>query len=286
MIPFGPGGGSDISARILADVARKHCPQPIIILNRPGAAGTRCIYDLTRSKPDGYTTAYSSNSECCSALHLIPAKFTLDSYKVICSVDSRSPVLVTKGPWNTLEELIDYARKNPGKVRAGVPGLGQVARLVGEWLGIEAKVKWTTVPFQGSGPVIPALLGGHVEIAFLWPDVVMGLYKARKLKILCYISDKRSKVLPNVPTSKEYGFNVSGGSRHFIIVPNGVPKPISEKLNGIMKKVIQDPEFVKRLAALANDAYYEDSETCTAFLGEWYKTAGKLYEMLGMIKKK
>lgn len=286
MVPFGPGGGSDITSRIIADVAKKHSPQPFIIRNRPGASGTRCVYDLTKSKPDGYTMAFSSNSEGCSALHLLPAKYTLDSYKVICSVDYRSPVVVTKGPWNNLKELVDYSKKNPGKVRAGVPGLGTVARLCGEWLGIEAGVKWTTVPFQGSGPVIPALLGGHVEIAFLWPDVVMGLYKAGDVKILCYISDKRSTILPKVPTSKENGFEVAGGSRHFIIVPNGVPKPTREKLHGIMKNIIEDPEFGKRLAALGNQAYYEDSETSTAFLKEWYKTAGGLYKKLGMIKKK
>jgi tripartite-type tricarboxylate transporter receptor subunit TctC len=285
MIPFGPGGGSDTSARILVDVAKKYCSQPIIIVNRPGASGTRCIYELTQSKPDGYTTAYPSNSEGCSALHLIPAKYTLDSYEVISSVDSRSPVVVTKGSWNSLEELIAFAKKNPGKVSAGVPGLGTVARLCGEWLGIEAKAEWKIVPFQGSGPVIPALLGGHVDIAFLWPDVVMGLYKSGELKVLCSISEERSKIMPNVPTSKEYGFNVSGGSRHFVIVPNGVPKPIKEKLHGIIKNVVQDPEFIKRLAALGNNAYYETPDKSTAFLKEWYKTTEGLYKKLGMLKK-
>lgn len=286
MIPFGPGGGSDITSRVISSVAKKYCPQPIVLLNRPGASGTRCIYDLTRSKPDGYRMAFSSNSEGCSALHLLPVKYTLDSYKVICSIDNRSPVVVTKGPWKTLKELIDYSKQNPGKVRAGVPGLGTVARLTGEWLAMEAGVKWKIVPFHGSGPVIPALLGGHVEIAFLWPNVVMGLYKSGDLKILTLMGDRRSEVFPKVPIAKEDGFHVKGASTHFIIVPNGVPKPIREKLYVLMEQVTQDPEFVNRLAALGTDVLFMDSETSTDFLKDWYKTSKKLYEMLGMIKKK
>jgi len=286
IVPYSPGGGSDITSRIMASVWKKYSPKPLIILNRPGASGTRGIYDLVKSKPDGYTVAFASNSEACSVLHLVPAKYTLDSYKIICGVDSRLPVVFTKGPWNNLKELIDYSRKNPDKIRVGVPGMGTIARLIGELIAAEAGVKWKMVPFQGGGPLIPAVLGGHVEIGILWHDNVMGLYKAGDLKVLCLMSDKRSKLLPKVPAAKEQGFRVEGNNRHFIIVPNGVPKPIREKLDSLMKKVIEDPEFVKRLATLGNDAGYMDSESCTAFLEEWYKTSGNLFEILGMIKKK
>jgi tripartite-type tricarboxylate transporter receptor subunit TctC len=106
------------------------------------------------------------------------------------------------------------------------------------------------------------------------------------LKFLGYLDDKRSKIFPEVQTAKEYGINVEGTSRNFIIVPKGVSKPIGERLHGIMSQVIEDPEFEKKLAGLANEAYYEDSEGSKAFLKEWYDTTKKLYEMFGMIKKK
>ena len=286
IVPFSPGGGSDTTSRIMATVWRKYSPKPLIILNRPGASGTRAIYDLVKSKPDGYTVAFASNGEASSSLHITPAKYTIDSYTVICAVDSRLPVVFTKGPWNDLKELIDYSRKNPDKIRVGVPGMASCARLVADLTASEAGVKWKVVPFQGGGPLIPAVLGGHVDIGFLWHDNVMGLHKAGDLKILCYMSDKRSKLLPKVPTAKEQGFSVEGNDRHYILVPNGVPKPVREKLSVLMKKVIQDPEFENKLAALGNSASYMDSESSRAFIKEWYKTSGRLYEQLGMIRKK
>jgi len=158
-------------------------------------------------------------------------------------------------------------------------------RLTGERFAKKAGLQVRIVPFQGSGPLIPAILGGHVEIGYTWADVVMGLYKTGELKLLCYFGDKRSKTLPNVPTAKEQGIDVSGKSRHFIIVPNGVPVPVREKLNGLLKKTIEDPEFETKLTELANEAYYEDAEASKDWMKEWYKTSGELYDMLGMKKR-
>ena len=285
IVPYEPGGGSDITARILANVVRKYSPQPFVVTNRPGASGTRAVYELVKSKPDGYTICFGSESEMSAALHLVPTQYTIDDYTIICCADSRSPVFATKGPWNNLKEFIDYARKNPGEIKAGVPGMGTTVRLAGELFAKIAGLKVSMVPFQGSGPLIPAILGGHVEIGYTWADVVMGLYKTGELKLLCYFGDKRSKTLPNVPTAKEQGIDVSGKSRHFIIVPNGVPVPVREKLNGLLKKTIEDPEFETKLTELANEAYYEDAEASKDWMKEWYKTSGELYDMLGMKKR-
>jgi len=285
IVPYEPGGGSDIKVRIIANVVRKYSPQPFIVINSPGASGTKAVYELVKSKPDGYTIAFVSDSEGCSALHLIPANYTIDDYTIICCADYISPVITTKGPWNNLKEFIDYARKNPSEIKAGVPGLGTTVRLTGERFAKKAGLQVRIVPFQGSGPLIPAILGGHVEIGYNWPDGVMGLYKSGELKILCYFGDKRSKTLPNVPTAKEQGIDVSGGSKHFIIVPNGVPVPVRERLNGLLKKTIEDPEFEKKLSELANEANYEDAEASKRWLKEWYKTSGELYDMLGMRKR-
>jgi len=285
IVPYEPGGGSDITARIIANVVRKYSPQPFIVTNEPGASGMRAVYELVKSKPDGYTVAFGSESEMGASLHLIPAKYTIDDYTIICCADSRSPVIATKGPWNDLKEFINYARKNPSGIRAGVPGLGTTVRLSGELLAKIADLQVSIVPFQGSGPLVPAILGGHVEIGYTWPDVVVGLYKSGELKILCYFGDKRSKIFPNVPTAKEQGIDVVGESRHFIIVPNGVPVPVRERLNGLLKKTIEDPEFEKKLFELANEAKYEDAEASKRWMKEWYKISGELYDMLGMKKR-
>jgi tripartite-type tricarboxylate transporter receptor subunit TctC len=285
LVPYEPGGVSDIISRIISDVGRKVSPQPFVVVNRAGASGTSAILELVNSKPDGYTVAFASSSEASSGLHIIPAKYTIDSYTIICRVGLLPVTISTKGPWNNLKEFVEHAKKNPDKVRAGVPGLGTVVRLTGERFASTAGIKWKVVPFQGSGPLIPAVLGGHVEIGLLNVPEVVTQYKAGEMKVICVFSDRRSKAIPDVPTAKEQGFNVSGGASHFIVVPNNVPGPVRTRLDALMKKIIEDPDFQKRTTELGYTAFYEDSETSKDFVKEWYKVSGELYDALGMKKR-
>jgi tripartite-type tricarboxylate transporter receptor subunit TctC len=285
IVPWPVGGLSDIIARIIAEIGRKHFPQPFIVVNRAGASGTAGMQELVNSKPDGYTIAFATNSEGGSSLHILHAAYTIDSYTIICRTGGQPVCIATKGPWNSLKEFVDYTRKNPDKIRAGVPGLGTIVRLTGEQFAIKAGLKFKVVPFKGSGPSLTALLGGHIEIGLMNVPEIISLYKAGELKVLCVFSDKRSKPLPGVPTAKEQGFDVVGGATQFIIVPNGVPKQIREKLDGAMKKALEDPEFNKKTTELGYMPSYADSETSKALIKEWYKTSGELYNMLGMKKE-
>jgi tripartite-type tricarboxylate transporter receptor subunit TctC len=280
------GGLSDIIARIIADKGRKYFPQPLIIVNRPGASGIVGMQELVSSKPDGYTTAFSTNAECASNLHILHAAYTIDSYTIICRIGGQPGCIATKGPWKSLKEFVDYTRKNPDKIRAGVAGLATIMRLNAEQFAIKAGLKFKVVPFKGSQPNLIALLGGHIEISFMNVPEIISQYKAGELKVLCVLSGKRSEALPEVLTAKEQGFDWPMlEATQYIVVPNGVPKQIREKLDGAMKKVVEDPEFQKRTTELGYAPSYADSETSKALIKAWYKTSEELYNMLGMKKE-
>jgi tripartite-type tricarboxylate transporter receptor subunit TctC len=285
LVPYSPGGISDTMARLLADLGRKYFPQPLVVENRTGASGTKAIYDLVVSKPDGYTICLASSGEAIAALHMIPANFNPDSYTVVCQVGTQPVTVSTAGPWNTLQELIDYGKKNPGKIRGGVSGMGGITRVVGDMWAMKAGIEIKIVPFQGSGPVIPAVLGKHIEVGFLNVPEAVAHYKSGEMKVLCVFDENRSKALPNVPTAKELGYDVSGGSTHFVIVPNGTPQSALDKLDQMVRKIEADPEFPKRTVELGYSPYYKDPKAARAFVKEWYETSGKIYEILGLKKK-
>jgi len=285
LVPYSPGGVSDTVARLIADTARKYFPQSLVVENRIGASGTKAIYDLVVSKPDGYTVCLASSGEAAAALHMVPANFDLDSYTIVSHVGTQPVTVSTAGPWNTLQELIEFGKKNPGKIRGGVSGMGGVTRVIGDMWAMKAGVKVTIVPFQGSGPIIPALLGKHIEVGFLNVPETVAHYKSGEMKVLCVFAENRSKALPNVPTAKELGYDVAGGSTHFIIVPNGTPPSAQQKLDQLIQKIEADPDFQKMTVDLGYSAYYKDAKASKAFMKDWYETSGKMFDILGLKKK-
>lgn len=286
LCPWSPGGIGDTVARLFAESARKYLPQPLIVVNRPGASGTTAMAELVKSKPDGYTLAEGGTGEGASTLHIVSADYGIDSYTIICRIGVCLPGLVTTGPWNTLKELIDYAKQNPDKIRAGHPGMGTFARIAGVQLATQAGFKWREVPFPGEGPIVPAVLGGHVEVGLINVGGFISQYKGGQLKALCVFGEQRCEVTPEVPTSKELGYKISGGNIHFVVAPNGLPQAIREKLEVQMKKAVEDPEFQKRSVDIGYNASYADAAASKAFMKEWYKTSGELFEKLGITKKK
>ena len=151
--------------------------------------------------------------------------------------------------------------------------MGSTVWLVEEEFAKKMGIKWKVVPFAGTAALVPALLGKHVDIAFTYSHSLMTLYKQGEVKYLCAFSSERSPVIPEVTTAKEQGIDVFGGSGHFIIVPNGVPKPTLEKLDTLMKKVISDPDLVQKTRALGYTVQYEDAATSKAFLKKLFESS-------------
>jgi tripartite-type tricarboxylate transporter receptor subunit TctC len=256
IVQFTPGTSTDIIARKIADVVSKDLGQPIVPINKPGGGGTLGVAEIARSKPDGYTIGCINMPTLAIIPHM--QKLPYDPLKDISHICVISPYeygLYVKGdaPWNSLEEFIEYAKKNPGKVTHGSPGPGTTNHLIMVRIAKDLNIDWRHVPYKGDGELIPAVLGGSVTCGVGSPAALMPHIKAGKLKLLAVTSERRWSYLPEVPTILEKGFKYFQASYLSLGAPAGISEQIRQKLEDAFKKAIQDPllrkEFEEKIYA-------------------------------------
>ncbi|MDB5895427.1 MAG: transporter substrate-binding protein, partial [Rhodoferax sp.] len=173
VVPFQPGGGTDALARSFADATRKHMPQSMIIVNKPGASGAIGWQDVISAKPDGYRLAVVT-VELTTLPHMGIGKFTYEDLQPIARLNADPAAITVRSdaPWNTIEEYLAAARKDPGKIGVGNAGNGSIWHLAASALEEKTGVKFNHIPFQGAGPAVLALLGGHVDSVAVSPAEV------------------------------------------------------------------------------------------------------------------
>lgn len=288
VVQFTPGTTTDIIARRLAESVSKELGQPFVPINKTGGGGTIGVAEIARSKPDGYTIGCIN----MPTLAIIPHMQTLpyDPLKDISHICVISPYeygLYVKGdaPWKSLEEFIDYARKNPGKVTYGSPGPGTTNHLIMVRIGKDQNLDWRHVPYKGDGELIPAVLGGSVISGVGSPAALMPHIRAGTLKLLVVTSKDRWSYLPEAPTLLEKGYKYFQGSYLSLGLPAGTPEPIRQKLEETFKKVLKDPalnkEFEEKLfAKLA----YISGEEYKKFINEQFLFYKDFLKTIGMMK--
>ncbi|MCO5091846.1 tripartite tricarboxylate transporter substrate binding protein [Bosea sp. (in: a-proteobacteria)] len=210
IVGFVPGGGSDISARILADILAKEIGQSVVVENKPGASSTLAVDFVSKSQPNGYTVLHTNSD----GITLLPALKSTIPYSVPNDFSYISRVLqlplaitVNKDlPVNSIAELVEYARKNPGKVHYGSSGIGSGPHMAALLLAKQAGIKMVHVPYKGSGGAINDLLGGHLQMALPAVQAVAGHAGNAMVKVLAVTGPKRDPLLPDVPTIAEAGY--------------------------------------------------------------------------------
>jgi len=288
IVQFPAGGVTDIVVRRLAEEVSKQWGQPFVPINKPGGGGTIGVAEVARSKPDGYTIG----SINMPTLSIIPHMQTLpyDPLKDISHICVISPYeygLYVKGdaPWNSLEEFIDYARKNPGKVTYGSPGPGTTNHLIMERIAKDLNLDWRHVPYKGDPENIPAVLGGIIPCAVASPNTIMPHIRAGKLKLLVVTSKDRWAYFPGVPTLLEKGYKYFQASYLSLGAPAGTPEPIRLKLEDAFKKAVQDPtlrkDFQEKIFAKLE---YIGGEEYKKFIAEQYVFYKDFLKTIGMIK--
>ena len=252
IVPFAPGGGTDILARSLGQLLGSSLGQQVIVDNRPGAGGVLGAELTAKSAPDGYTIMMVSSSYSVNpALY----KLSFDPIKdltPISQVASVPFVLVAHPsvPINNLRELIALAKAKPGQLNFASSGLGSSPHLAGEYFNMRAGTQIKHIPYKGGGPAIADVMGGHVQ--FLFSTVVQGIphIKSESLKAISIGSLKRSAALPDVPTIAESGIPGYDVTNWFgILGPRDMPRQIVEKLSTEIAKHLRNPEFMAKLAA-------------------------------------
>lgn len=256
IVQFSAGTTTDIIARRLAEDVSKILGQPVVCTNKTGGGGSVGVAEVLRSKPDGYTIGCVNMPALAIIPHMQNLPYDpLKDIAHICVIQPYEYGIYVKGdaPWNSLKDMVDYARNNPGKVIYGSPGSGTTNHIIMVRIGQEHNLNWKHVPYRGDGEIIPAMLGGHVHVASGSPVAVVPQVKGGKLKLLMVTSKDRWAYLPEVPTLLESGYKFYQSSYLSLGAPAGIPEAIRKKLEDTFRKVIQDPvideEFQKKLFA-------------------------------------
>jgi tripartite-type tricarboxylate transporter receptor subunit TctC len=266
----------DISTRAIASKAEKFLGQPFLISNNGGGGGTVAAGIIAKQKPDGY------NLLACTSTTLIriPQYRTVtyshnDFVPVMQHASTESGVAVrADSSFKTLKDLVEFAKKNPGKVSYSTLGVGSPMHLCMEYIAKQEGVTWTHVPYGGSMPAVTALLGGHVTAASAsteWkPFVLEG-----RLRLLVTHGEKRMKVFPDVPTMKELGYDFYNDTTFLLVAPKGTPMPVVKKLEDAFQKAFADPEYLDILAKIDHVPAFRNSEETRKFLEVAYVVNGK-----------
>ncbi len=249
IVPFAPGGGTDIVARIVAQKAGELLRQSVVVDNRGGAGGLIGTELAVRAAPDGYTFGVVTASLPISAS---VARLAFDPINdlTLISMIGETGYLITVHPTmpvKTTKELIAYAKANPGKVTYGSSGTGGTAHLSGELFDLLAGTKTLHVPYKSSGPALTDLIAGQIQMIYGSLPVVMPHMSSGRLRVVSITTAKRSRALPNVPTVAESGVpGYDALTWYGVMGPKGLPKPIVTRWQTIMSDAMQSRELKER----------------------------------------
>ncbi len=266
IIPIPAGGGGDVNARILLDDLSKILGAQVVAVNKPGAMDTVGTAAMASSKKDGYTIGYSSAAAMVYTGLMNPENVHYDSIKDFDHLGLHAffPLCLAvqeSSPWKTFPDLLDYAKKNPKKVRVSIAGLGGGAHLNLELIQSLTGAQFNYSPFKGGEAVVTALLGGHVEAIFDAFGKISPHAEAGKMRPL--LISKKYPLFPNIPTITEFGYKQELSSGWFgFVAPAGIPEEAKKVLIPAIEKVIKDPALK---AKVENRGYIVDYKSPAEF---------------------
>jgi tripartite-type tricarboxylate transporter receptor subunit TctC len=288
LIGYAAGGSTDLTTRALAAEAAKILKQPVICNNQVGASGTLVLGRVKGEKADGYTIYNAPTANFCRIPHLQPVPYDpLKDFTFIMQYGLYQYGIVVRAdaPWKTLEELLDYAKKNPNKIKYATSGLGSGQHLVMEYLAKKMNIKWDHVPFAGGTQAVAALLGGHVQVLSQTPEWKEHVL-AGKLRLLVVCTDQRMKAFPEVQTLIEKGIKFSVHSALALMGPAGMPPEAVTKLQNAFAEAMKSKVFLDAMDKFDLPPAYLGSEALTKLIQRDYQETGELIKSLGIGLKK
>jgi tripartite-type tricarboxylate transporter receptor subunit TctC len=257
-------------------------------MNKPGATGAVGTDAVVKAKKDGYTILFTNSASIIYTKILHPENVPYDSFKDLTPLGlaTISPVLIVVGgdaPYKNFKELIDYAKKNPGKVRCGTPGVGSVSDFNIEIIKSLTGAEMTIVPFKGASPAVSALLGGHVEAIAAAAGPLISHMRSGKMKGI--VTSRTFPEFSDIPTLKQLGYSQDLlGVWFAYFSPAGIPAPIMGTLVSAIEKVVQDSTISSKLAQLGMVQEFEPPEKLLTRMHEEYKMVETIAKRAGMVK--
>ena len=258
IVPYPPGGTSDVVGRQLAERLREELGATFVIENKAGAATALGATHVARAPKDGYTLLLSAGTTFTVIPHLNDKlQYKLDDFEPVATVATVPFAFVVKKdfPAKDLREYVAYAKANPGKINNATNGQGSMVHLLGELIAQGLDVKLTHVHYKGAAPATMDMIGGVVDsnveaLTNAVPNVKAGQYRA-----LAVLSAERQPLMPDVPTFRELGFpSIVGETWYGVFAPAGTPKPIVEKLSVALRKITASPNFSEAMRKIGNEA--------------------------------
>ena len=262
IVAYSAGGGTDVGARILAKVAEKYIPQPLVIINKPGAGGEIGWTELANAKPDGYTIGMVNPPTILLLPYQRKVGYKNSDFKYIINIveDPGTLCVSTDSPYKNIDDFIKAAEENPGILTIANAGVGTDAYMSIIVFEKEAKISVISVPFKGGGPARTAVLGGHVDANIMKVGEAKRDVESKQIRVLAVMAEERSPEFPNVPTFREKGYDVIMASCRGIAAPKGVDDYVVKYLHDKLKNTMEDPEFIALMEKTGIPLKYLGSE--------------------------
>ena len=288
VVPLAPGDAADIASRAMAEEISKALNTPVIPVNRPGAGGSVAASSVVQAKKDGQTLLFAQNSALTYRVVLEPQTTSYDPLRdlVPLGVSSRTPsVLVVRSdaPYKTFNELVDYAKKNPGQVRIGHPGVGSVGDFCIQLINSVTGAGLVGIPHAGAAPSVTALRGGHIEGVVLALGALSSHIKSGTLRGI--VSSSRIADFADIPTMTQLGYKDElFGVWFSFLAPAGIPEGARKALVGAIEQAVKSPSITAKLAPLGIFQAYAGPEEMAAEIREESRRVGEMAKKTGAVK--
>ena len=291
IVPFPPGGVADIVGRPLAAMMEKSLKQPVVIVNRTGAGGALGMREVAKAAPDGYTILMG-----LSSISIFPVServngkqpsYELKDFAPIALVTADPTVLVVRAdsPYKSVKDFVEAAKAKPGKINYSSSGVYGTLHVAMEMFANAAGVQLFHVPYGGGGPAITALLGGQVEASAQGPAAAIGQIRGGKMRALAGWGTERLKLLPDLPTFKELGYDVEFYIWSGVFAPAATPSPVVTRLREVVKTAATSQEFRNAMEKVSTPVSYLDAPE---FAKYWERDARRLavaVEKIGKVEE-
>jgi tripartite-type tricarboxylate transporter receptor subunit TctC len=271
IVPYAAGGNVDISTRILQAGIGNALGQPIIIENRPGGGGTIAGDFVARAAPDGHTLFVGSNGPIMFGPMTMPKPpYQWDkAFAPVSTLAFATNMLLVRPtlPVRSIAELVEYSKKNPGKLTLATSGGVSINHFLAELLKLKTGITWTEVHYRGNAPAIQDLVAGHVDVGFQQLTDSLQQIKAGQLRALAVLGPKRAAAIPDVPTIAEAGFpDVQGVTFNGVFAPKATPPAVVDRLSAVIQAALKKESAIEKLAALGSEARGSTPQEFTRFL--------------------
>ncbi len=283
IVPLGAGGSNDLTARALASVGAEYLGQPVIVQIRAGGGGAIGSDLVAKATPDGYTLLFGGPGPNTTLPAVEGRSKGPDDLLAVCRINYSPDIISARpdAPFKTFKEMLEWAKANPGKLiygNTGPWGAGDLPwKIIMQQTGITSRV----VPYDGGGPALTALLGGHIDAMIGLTAHSLPHIRAGKVRVLAVLDDRRDPDLPDVPTCKEEGVNVTYLLWRGVLAPKGTPRPVINKLAAAFKKMTEDKSVIAMIRQFGDEIQYLGPDEFTKVWREEYDThkeIGKLFK--------